>query len=91
MPVMVCDTRFSYQGRSKELENPGCRARWDFLIFPEAELFLFKFFFCLFMCLREQASRGRGRERRENDPSRLRPVGTEPDTGFDLVNREIMT
>ena len=52
------------------------------------------FFFFLVYFERESArirAQGRGRERGERIPSRLRVVSTEPDTGLDLTNREIMT
>ena len=54
-----------------------------------------KIFFSLFIYFereRERVSREGQREReRERIPSRLRTVSTEPHTGLELTNHEIMT
>ena len=42
------------------------------------------------VCSHEQA-RGREKEEEKRIPSRLHAVTTEPDTGLELRNREIMT
>ena len=39
---------------------------------------------------KERAQAGEGRERRERIPRRLRAVSTEPNTGLDPMNHEIM-
>ena len=48
------------------------------------------------MCLfnlreRERAQAGKRQRGREKIPSRLHAVNTEPDTGLDIMNGEIMT
>ena len=66
-------------------------------VWPAAP-FLFLFFSCLFIFERERERQnvsGGGAER-EGDTeseaaSRLRAVGTEPDSGFEFTNSEIMT
>ena len=54
-----------------------------------------RFFFKVYLFLRERQS-SRGGSEREGDTeskagSRLRAVSTEPDVGLELTNREIMT
>ena len=54
------------------------------------------FLFLIFIFERERARVQAGKEQTEGDTeseagSRLRAVSTEPDTGLELMNREIMT
>ena len=57
---------------------------------------MFKVFFSIFNFEREIETVQAGKEQREGDTeseagSRLQAVSTEPDTGFKLVNSEVMT
>ena len=59
-------------------------------------IFYFFNFQCLFIFERERQSVSKGGAEREGDTeseagSRLRAVGTEPDAGLELTNREIVT
>ena len=57
------------------------------------QVFLFVFFFFnVYLFSRRRGAREREREKeRERFPSRLCAVGSEPDTGLDLMNHEITT
>ena len=49
-------------------------------------------FFRKFIYVERERAQGRGRMRgRERIPSRLRPVGPEPNVGLEPTNREILT
>ena len=66
------------------------------VIYDLIKLLFFNFFKTLFIFERERWSASRGGTEREGDTesktgSRLLAVSTEPDTGLELTNREIMT